>query len=58
MKKYLLSLAATLALAGFVSAQTGAIEGDIKGPDGKGLKDALVKIERTDIKGNYKVKSD
>ena len=58
MKKHLLSLAAVLALAGFASAQTGAIEGDIKGPDGKGLKDALVKIERTDIKGNYKVKSD
>lgn len=58
MKKHLLSLAAILALAGFVSAQTGAIEGDVKGPDGKGLKDAWVKIERTDIKGNYKVKTD
>jgi len=58
MKKHLLSIAAALAVAGFVSAQTGAIEGDVKGPDGKGLKDAMVKIERTDIKGNYKVKTD
>jgi tetratricopeptide (TPR) repeat protein len=58
MKKHLLGLAAALALAGFASAQTGAIEGDVKGPDGKGLKDALVRIERTDIKGNYKVKTD
>ena len=58
MKKHLLGLAAALALAGFASAQTGAIEGDVKGADGKGLKDALVRIERTDIKGNYKVKSD
>lgn len=39
-------------------AQTSSLEGDVKGPDGKGLKDALIKIERTDIKGNYKVKSD
>jgi tetratricopeptide (TPR) repeat protein len=38
-------------------AQTGAIEGDVIGFDGAPLKDALVKIERVDIKGNYKVKS-
>ncbi|MDX1983882.1 MAG: tetratricopeptide repeat protein [Bryobacteraceae bacterium] len=50
--------AATLLLAGAAMAQTGAIEGDVKGPDGAGLRGALVKIERTDIKGNYKVKTD
>jgi tetratricopeptide (TPR) repeat protein len=38
--------------------QTTAFQGDVKGEDGKPLKDALIKIERTDIKGNYKVKSD
>jgi tetratricopeptide (TPR) repeat protein len=38
-------------------AQTGALEGEIIGPDGSPLKDAMVKIERVDIKGNYKVKS-
>jgi tetratricopeptide (TPR) repeat protein len=37
--------------------QTGAIAGKVKGPDGGPLKDALIKIERTDIKGNYKVKT-
>ncbi len=50
--------AASLLLAGAAMAQTGAIEGDVKGPDGVGLRGALVKIERTDIKGNYKVKTD
>jgi tetratricopeptide (TPR) repeat protein len=39
-------------------AQTGAIEGEVKDENGKGLQGALVKIERTDIKGNYKVKTD
>jgi Tfp pilus assembly protein PilF len=39
-------------------AQTGALEGDVKGEDGTPLRGALVKIERTDIKGNYKVKTD
>ncbi|MBM3727686.1 MAG: hypothetical protein FJW40_19975 [Acidobacteria bacterium] len=53
--------AATFALFAFSTlalAQTAAIEGDVKGEDGKGLQGALVKIERTDIKGNYKVKTD
>lgn len=39
-------------------AQTTTIEGDVKGEDGKGLKDAIIKIERLDIKGNYKTKTD
>ncbi|HTQ54415.1 MAG TPA: tetratricopeptide repeat protein [Bryobacteraceae bacterium] len=43
------------ALSGF--AQTTALEGDVKGLDGKGLKDALVKIDRLDIKGHYQVKT-
>jgi tetratricopeptide (TPR) repeat protein len=38
-------------------AQTGAIAGKVKAPDGTPLKDGLVKIERKDIKGNYKVKT-
>ena len=49
----LVALSCSLALF----AQTGAIAGKVKGPDGGPLKDALVKIERTDIKGNYKVKT-
>jgi len=44
-----------LASAGF--AQTSAIEGTVKGEDGQPVKDAIVKIERKDIKGNYKTKT-
>jgi tetratricopeptide (TPR) repeat protein len=53
------ALLLTLVLfAGAAFAQTSAIEGDVKDETGQGLKDALVKITRTDIKGNYKVKTD
>jgi len=49
----------TLALfTGAAYAQTSAIEGDVKDAGGGPIKDALVKITRTDIKGNYKVKTD
>jgi len=40
------------ALASF--AQVSAVEGDVKGEDGQPLKDAHVRLERTDMKGNYK----
>jgi tetratricopeptide (TPR) repeat protein len=46
-----------LILAGAMMAQTSQIEGTVKGEDGQGLKDALIKIERKDIKGSYKVKT-
>lgn len=39
-------------------AQTTSLEGEVKGEDGKGLKDAVIKIERLDIKGSYKTKTD
>jgi tetratricopeptide (TPR) repeat protein len=45
-------------LAGGAWAQTTSFEGEVKGEDGQPLKGALVKIERTDIRGNYKVKTD
>jgi tetratricopeptide (TPR) repeat protein len=38
--------------------QTGAFEGDVKGEDGKPLVKVPVHIDRTDIKGNYKVNTD
>jgi len=38
--------------------QTAAFEGTVKGPDGKPLQDAVVKIDRQEVKGNYKVKTD
>ena len=50
-----IGLFALASIAAF--AQTGAISGKVKGPDGQPAKDALIKIERTDIKGSYKVKS-
>jgi len=43
--------------AGLSLAQTSSIAGEVKGEDGKPLRDALVKIERKDIRGNYKVKT-
>lgn len=39
-------------------AQFGSLEGDVKDRDGKPLVGALVVIDRVDIKGNYKVKTD
>jgi len=39
-------------------AQTAAIEGVVKGPDGKLLQGAQMKIDRLDVKGNYTVKTD
>jgi len=45
-------------LAASACAQTTAFEGEVKGEDGQPLKGALIKIERIDIKGNYKVKTD
>ncbi|HWR49598.1 MAG TPA: carboxypeptidase regulatory-like domain-containing protein [Bryobacteraceae bacterium] len=56
-KKMALGAAAAILFAGLSFAQTTAISGSVKGEDGKGLKDALIKITRTDIKGNYKVKT-
>lgn len=50
-------LVLTLFMAAGAFAQTGAIAGKVVGPDGQPLKDALVKIDRQDIKGNYKVKT-
>ena len=54
----LASLTALLALFTFgAMAQTASLEGEVKGEDGKPLKDAWIKLERKDIKGSYKVKT-
>ena len=39
------------------SAQTSSLAGEVKDEDGKPLAGAWIMIERTDIKGNYKVKT-
>ncbi len=49
--------AASLLLAGVSLAQTSSIAGQVKGEDGKPLQGALIRIERLDIKGNYRVKT-
>lgn len=60
MKLRNLSLAATgLAIFAFSAlAQQGSMQGDVKGPDGKPMPGAMVKIDRTDIKAHYQVKTD
>lgn len=54
----LMGASLTLLFASFGWAQTTAIEGDVKGEDGKPLQGAVIKIERKDIKGNYNTKTD
>src|ERR1700675_3295382 len=55
-----LAVLSLLALAAFAWAQSGTsfLEGNALGKDGKPLVGALVKIERTDVKGTYQVKTD
>src|ERR1700678_1233267 len=45
---------ALFALASF--AQITGVEGTVKGPDGKPVQGAIIKIHRTDIKGDYATK--
>jgi len=57
-KRYLPGLALCFfAFAGVSPAQTSSIEGVVKGEDGQPLKDALINIDRKDIKGHYQVKT-
>src|SRR3954452_1511762 len=50
-------LSIILLFTGAAFAQTSQIEGVVKDENGQPLKDALIKIERKDIKGSYKVKT-
>lgn len=52
------SFAGLLFLSFTSFAQITAIEGVVKGTDGKPVQGAMIMIVRTDIKGNYKVKTD
>ena len=58
LRKMLIAAPLTLLFSAAGWAQTGAIEGDIKGEDGKPAVGVVVKIERKDIKGNYNTKTD
>src|SRR5690242_11393381 len=53
-RAYLLFPFSFLLFAGAASAQISAIEGDVKGPDGKMVQGAQILIERKDMKGTYK----
>ena len=57
-KQSLAGLALCLfAFAGGALAQTSSLEGNVKGEDGQPLKDAVINIDRKDIKGHYQVKT-
>src|SRR5437588_4295957 len=53
-RNFVVAAAGALLLSLSSYAQITAIEGDVKGPDGNPVVKAVVKITRTDIKGNYK----
>ena len=55
---YWLASFAALLLSIPAFSQTTAIEGLVKGPDGKPIVGAEVQFNRVDVKGNYKVKTD
>jgi tetratricopeptide (TPR) repeat protein len=57
-RKLLLVLPVSFLFASVCFAQTAAIQGDVKGEDGKPLVGAVIKIERTDIKQSYNTKTD
>jgi tetratricopeptide (TPR) repeat protein len=58
LRNLLATVAGLMLFAFTLLAQTNSMEGDIKGTDGKPLIGAWVKIDRTDIKAGYKVKTD
>jgi tetratricopeptide (TPR) repeat protein len=58
LRNLLVTVAGLMLFAFSSLAQTNSMEGDLKGMDGKPLVGAMVKIDRTDIKASYKVKTD
>jgi tetratricopeptide (TPR) repeat protein len=58
LKTLALSAFALMLLSLPAFGQMTAVEGDVKSPDGKPLANAVVKFDRTDIKGSYSVKTD
>ena len=58
LRKFLFVLPVSLLFSVSAWAQTAAFEGIIKAPDGKPVQNAVMKIERQDVKGNYSVKTD
>jgi tetratricopeptide (TPR) repeat protein len=57
-RRFAIAVPLTLLLSVACWGQTTAFEGDVKGEDGKPLAKTTVHLDRTDIKGNYKVNTD
>src|SRR5215469_151317 len=57
-RKVLLAVPVTALFSAICFAQTTAFEGGVTGEDGKAVQGAMIHLERKDIKGNYKVKTD
>src|SRR5258707_6598924 len=58
IKSLALPVLAVIVLSVPAFAQTTGVEGVVTGPDGKPLQGAVIKFERSDIKGHYEVKTD
>jgi tetratricopeptide (TPR) repeat protein len=58
LRRLLLLTGAVLLFACPLVAQVTTLEGSVKDEKGQPLKGAVIKLERTDIKGHYQVKSD
>ena len=58
LRKLAIGIPVTVLLSAACWGQTAAFEGDVKGEDGKPLVKVTVHLDRTDIKGNYKVNTD
>jgi tetratricopeptide (TPR) repeat protein len=58
LRRLLIATPLTLLFTAACFAQMTVIEGDVKGEDGKPLKDAIIKIDRKDMKGAYNTKTD
>lgn len=56
-KTALFSVPSLLLFTGLSPAQTSSLAGKVIGEDGQPLRGALIRIERKDIRGNYKVKT-
>jgi len=57
-RSLILATAGLLVFGSALLAQITAIEGEVKGEDGKALVAAVIKIDRTDITAHYKTKTD
>ena len=58
LRKLAIGVPLTLLLSAGCFGQTAAFEGDVKGEDGKPMVKVMIHLDRTDIKGNYKVNTD